>query len=225
MNKPVIEALNLAKSYQEEPEKTILQNLNFSLNKGESVAIVGASGSGKSTLLHILGGLDQPSAGIVRWQGQDISAWSEKELSLKRNTHLGFVYQFHHLLPEFSALDNIAMPLRLQGKAKKEARQLAMHWLNKLQLSDRAHALPGQLSGGQRQRVAIARALITTPQALLADEPTGNLDQQTAQLVFEEMQKINQALGVSLVLVTHANSLAMQCTKVLRLNNGELHNT
>ncbi len=223
MNKPVIEALNLAKTYQEEPEKPILQRLKFSLNKGESVAIVGASGSGKSTLLHLLGGLDQPSAGSVYWQGQDINTWSEKELSLQRNKHLGFVYQFHHLLPEFSALDNVAMPLRLKGQAKKQARELALYWLNQFKLSDRAHALPGQLSGGQRQRVAIARALVTTPQAILADEPTGNLDTQTAHLVFEEMQKINQNLGVALVLVTHANSLATQCAKVLKLDDGKLY--
>jgi lipoprotein-releasing system ATP-binding protein len=223
MNKPVIEALNLAKIYQEEPEKPILQRLNFSLNKGESIAIVGASGSGKSTLLHLLGGLDQPSAGSVYWQGQDISTWSEKELSLQRNNHLGFVYQFHHLLPEFSALDNVAMPLRLKGQPKKQAHELALHWLNQFKLSDRAHALPGQLSGGQRQRVAIARALVTTPQAILADEPTGNLDTQTAHLVFEEMQKINQNLSVALVLVTHANSLAMQCAKLLRLDDGKLY--
>ena len=225
MNKPaaVLRCSNVSKQYDSEPDSPrILDGLNFELFAGQSVAIVGASGSGKSTLLHILGGLDQPSAGEVFWNGENISVFNEADLGLQRNLNLGFVYQFHHLLPEFSATDNVAMPLRLRGIAKAKARAQAQTWLATVGLEHRMNALPGQLSGGERQRVAVARALVTEPKALLADEPTGNLDTHTADLVFAEMKRMNQTLGVALVLVTHANSLAEKCDIVMRLHEGRL---
>lgn len=221
---PVLTCEGLTKRYDAEPDSPcILDALNLTLHAGESLAIVGASGSGKSTLLHLLGGLDSPSIGRVLWSGQDIADLSEADRGLLRNRHLGFVYQFHHLLPEFTAIDNVAMPLRLRGVARTEAREQAAHWLAKMGLSHRQHGLPGQLSGGERQRVAVARALVTEPKALLADEPTGNLDTHTADLVFAEMQRMNDDLGIALVLVTHANSLAARCKRVLQLRDGKLH--
>ena len=219
----VLRCANVSKQYDSEPDSPrILNGLNFELFAGQSVAIVGASGSGKSTLLHILGGLDHPSQGEVFWNGDNIAIFNEADLGLQRNLNLGFVYQFHHLLPEFSATDNVAMPLRLRGVAKAKARAQAQEWLTTVGLAHRMDALPGQLSGGERQRVAVARALVTQPKALLADEPTGNLDTHTADLVFAEMKRMNQTLGVALVLVTHANSLAEKCDIVMRLQDGQL---
>jgi len=219
----VLRCSNVSKQYDSEPDSPkILNGLNFELFAGQSVAIVGASGSGKSTLLHILGGLDKPSEGQIYWNGENIAQLNEAALGLQRNLNLGFVYQFHHLLPEFSATDNVAMPLRLRGIAKAQARTQAQAWLTTVGLSHRKDALPGQLSGGERQRVAVARALVTQPKALLADEPTGNLDSHTADMVFAEMKRMNQTLGVALVLVTHANSLADKCDIVMRLHEGRL---
>jgi lipoprotein-releasing system ATP-binding protein len=220
----VLQCTGLVKRYDSEPDSPrILNGLDFEVRAGESVAIVGASGSGKSTLLHLLGGLDDSSEGQVFWNGQDISRYGEAERGLLRNQHLGFVYQFHHLLPEFTAIDNVAMPLRLRGIGRSQARERASAWLDKVGLEHRKNGLPGQLSGGERQRVAVARALVTEPKALLADEPTGNLDTHTADLVFAEMQRMNQELNVALVLVTHANSLALRCRRVLQLRDGRLH--
>lgn len=221
---PVLRCTDLSKRYDSEPDSpVILKNLNLTVHAGESLAIIGASGSGKSTLLHLMGGLDHPSSGQVDWNGQNIQSFGEAQRGLLRNQHLGFVYQFHHLLPEFTALDNVAMPLRLRGLSRADAREQASQWLDRIGLSHRKLGLPGQLSGGERQRVAVARALVTHPKALLADEPTGNLDTHTADLVFAEMKRMNAELGVALVLVTHANSLAMRCDRVLQLRDGQLH--
>jgi lipoprotein-releasing system ATP-binding protein len=222
-NTPVLSCQGLTKRYDAEPDSPlILDGLNLSVQAGESLAIIGASGSGKSTLLHLLGGLDDPTSGNVQWAGQDIQTLGEAQRGLLRNRHLGFVYQFHHLLPEFTALDNVAMPLRLRGIGKKDAREQAAAWLARVGLTHRQHGLPGQLSGGERQRVAVARAFVTQPKAVLADEPTGNLDTQTADTVFAEMKRMNTEFGVALVLVTHADSLAARCDRVLRLQQGKL---
>lgn len=221
---PILRCTDLSKRYDSEPDSPVILNgLNLLLEAGESVAIIGASGSGKSTLLHLLGGLDAPTSGKVEWDGRDISTLGEAERGLLRNRHLGFVYQFHHLLPEFTALDNVAMPLRLRGVSRSDARDQAARWLARIGLAHRQHGLPGQLSGGERQRVAVARAFVTQPKAVLADEPTGNLDTHTADLVFAEMRRMTVDHGVGLILVTHANALAQRCDRVLQLLEGQLH--
>lgn len=220
---PVISAQSIVKRYDDlSTELPVLNQLNFSLHAGQTVAIIGASGAGKSTLLHVLGGLDKPNSGQVAWSGQDIDPLSEKALGLLRNQQLGFVYQFHHLLPEFSALDNVAMPLRIRGMKASQAREQASTLLTTVGLKHRLTHLPSQLSGGERQRVAISRALVTQPKAVLADEPTGNLDAHTADLVFEEMLTMNREHGVALLIVTHSIELAKRCARVLRLVDGKL---
>ena len=225
MTNPVIECQGLSKQFVDGQLKThVLSNIDLTIKKGDKLAIVGSSGSGKSTLLHLLGGLDKPSSGNITLHGQDINKLTVKALSKLRNQSLGFVYQFHHLLPEFSALENVAIPLVIGGMDPKQAKHQAEQLLNKVGLSHRLIHKPSELSGGERQRAALARALITEPDCLLADEPTGNLDQRTAQGIFDLILDLNEVLGTALVIVTHDTGLAAQMNQVLTLRDGHLEN-
>ncbi|MBL8472721.1 MAG: lipoprotein-releasing ABC transporter ATP-binding protein LolD [Rhodocyclaceae bacterium] len=220
---PVIEARGLGKSFQAGANVVrVLESIDFTLRRREQVGILGRSGSGKSTLLHLLGGLDLPTSGSVLLQGQDVARASDAERGRLRNRALGFVYQFHHLLQEFSALDNVAMPLLIRRMVPQEARAHAADMLGKVGLAQRLQHRPGELSGGERQRTAIARALVTSPACLLADEPTGNLDRQTAEAVFELMLQINAELGTAIVVVTHDERLAQRLGQVRHIADGRL---
>ncbi len=220
----IIACHGLEKTFSEaEMQVEVLRGIDLTIKQGECIALVGASGSGKSTLLHLLGGLDVPSKGEIRISDKEFSTLSETERGVLRNSLFGFVYQFHHLLPEFSALENVAMPLLIRGDNPAEAEETAKEILDKVGLDKRLQHKPGELSGGERQRAAIARALVTRPQCLLADEPTGNLDSHTAGQVFSTMFELNRNYGTSLIMATHNLDLANQMDSIFELHDGQLH--
>jgi lipoprotein-releasing system ATP-binding protein len=222
-NAPVLVCRQLAKRYKDgQLETPVLSDVNLTINAGDRIAIVGSSGSGKSTLLHLLGGLDSPTSGDIEVLGQSLAELSVGKLSQLRNQSLGFVYQFHHLLPEFSAVENVAMPLVIGGQKPSAAKKAAEALLEKVGLGHRLAHKPSELSGGERQRAALARALITNPACLLADEPTGNLDHRTAEGIFDLIMELNQQMNTALVIVTHDRQLAARMDKVYTLVDGKL---
>jgi len=230
MNKPnnpandvVMRASHIAKTYEEGDLKTdVLSDVSFNLKRSETLAIVGASGSGKSTLLHILGGLDTLTRGEVEVDGRNLSSLSDAERGRVRNRSMGFIYQFHHLLPEFTALENVCMPLLIRGVSISDAERQAAELLGRVGLGQRLNHKPSELSGGERQRSAVARALVTRPAVVLGDEPTGNLDETNAAQVYDLMIELNREIGTSFILVTHDNRLAKRMDRTLELHNGSL---
>jgi len=219
---PVIELKDLTKVYQNGVEFRALDNANLRIEKGEFVAIVGPSGSGKSTLMHLIGLLDTPSSGTLLIDGKDVTKMSDKERSGMRNRILGFVFQYHHLLPDFTALENVMMPLLISGKNRKEATEIAEELLKKVGLEERMDHRPGELSGGQNQRVAIARALSCSPAIVLGDEPTGNLDTKTGDMIYELLRQLNREYNQTFIVVTHNDDLASKADKIIRLVDGKI---
>lgn len=219
---PIIELKNLTKTYKNGVEFHALDNVSLKIERGEFVAIVGPSGSGKSTLMHLIGLLDTPSSGTLLIDRQDVTKLSDKELSEMRNRILGFVFQYHHLLPDFTALENVMMPLLISGKGRKEAKEIAEELLKEVGLEDRMDHRPGELSGGQNQRVAIARALSCSPAVVLGDEPTGNLDTKTGDMIYELLRQLNKEHNQTFIVVTHNEDLAGKADKIVRIVDGKI---
>jgi lipoprotein-releasing system ATP-binding protein len=219
---PIIELKNLTKSYKNGMEFRALDNANLIIEKGEFVAIVGPSGSGKSTLMHLIGLLDTPSSGTLLIDGNNVTKLSDKERSEMRNRMLGFVFQYHHLLPDFTALENVIMPLLIAGKNRKEAKAIAEKLLKEVGLEDRMDHRPGELSGGQNQRVAVARALSCSPAIVLGDEPTGNLDTKTGDMIYELLRRLNKEYNQTFIVVTHNEDLASKADRIIRLVDGKI---
>jgi len=223
MSEPLLAVVDLCKSYGAgESRVDVLKGISIELGKGETVALLGASGAGKSTLMHILGALDRPTSGSVRYAGEDIFAKSESQLASFRNRSIGFVFQFHHLLPEFTALENVMMPAMINGTAKNEAVAAARSILREVGLEHRVTHKPGELSGGEQQRVAVARALVLQPQLLLADEPTGNLDMKTSESIHDLFEELHNSRGLSIIVVTHNERLAARTMRQIRLLDGKV---
>ena len=219
----MIQILDLHKSFSlGGMDVNVLKDIQLEIQRGELVAVVGASGAGKSTLLHIMGTLDHPTSGTVRFDGQDLFAMSDREQSEFRNRKIGFVFQFHHLLPEFTALENVCLPAYIQNRQGGDVRQAAEGLLKEVGLGHRLHHKPGELSGGEQQRVAVARALIQNPDLVLADEPTGNLDTHTGDAIFSLLRRINQTRGTTFVIVTHNEKLSAQASRLIRLEDGRI---
>ncbi|HWR25135.1 MAG TPA: ABC transporter ATP-binding protein [Methanosarcina sp.] len=219
---PIIELKNLTKIYKDGMEFRALDNANLKIKKGEFAAIVGPSGSGKSTLMHLIGLLDTPSSGLLLIDNHDVTKMSDKERSEMRNRMLGFVFQYHHLLPDFTALENVMMPLLIAGRSKKESEEIAEKLLKEVGLEDRMDHRPGELSGGQNQRVAVARALSCSPAIVLGDEPTGNLDTKTGNLIYELLRQLNKQYNQTFIVVTHNEDLASKADRIIRLVDGKI---
>jgi lipoprotein-releasing system ATP-binding protein len=220
--RPIIELRNLTKIYKNGMEFRALDNANLRIKKGEFVAIVGPSGSGKSTLMHLIGLLDTPSSGMLLIDGKDVTNMSDKERSEMRNRMLGFVFQYHHLLPDFTALENVIMPLLIAGKSRTEAQEIAENLLKEVGLENRMDHKPGELSGGQNQRVAVARALSCSPAIVLGDEPTGNLDTKTGDLIYDLLRRLNREYNQTFIVVTHNEDLASKADRIIRLVDGKI---